>query len=137
MEYAYPFICGFIATLTFHQGTLFVLHRAGLWPKPAFAMAATKPFHVPAVISLAAWGGVWGIFLWYLVRGMTGPQYWMYATAFGALAPSVVALFVVFPLKGLPVAGGGSPKVILPVLLLNGMWGLGVAVLMRVFTRLF
>jgi hypothetical protein len=43
----------------------------------------------------------------------------------------VVALFVVFPLKGLPVAGGGSPKVILPVLLLNGMWGLGVAVLMR------
>jgi hypothetical protein len=29
------------------------------------------------------------------------------------------------------MAGGWSPKVILPVLLLNTAWGLGVAVLMR------
>jgi hypothetical protein len=131
MEYAYAFAAGFISTLTFHQGTLFVLHKAGLWPKPPYAMASTKPLHIPAVISLALWGGAWGIFAWYLIRGMGGADYWIYATAFGAIAPSVVALFVVFPLKGLPMAGGWKPQVIGPVLLLNGAWGLGVAVLMR------
>jgi len=136
MVYAYAFAAGFISTLTFHQGTLFALHKAGLWPNPPYPMAATKPFNIPAVISLALWGGVWGIFAWYLIRGMPDPKYWIYATLFGAIGPSIVALFVVFPLKGLPMAGGWSPKVIGPVLLLNGAWGLGVAVLMRLSAAL-
>lgn len=132
MEYAYAFAAGFISTLTFHQGTLFVLHKAGMWPKPPWPMAPTKPLHIPAVISLALWGGVWGIFAWYLIRGMAGADYWIYATLFGAIAPSLVALFVVFPLKGMPVAGGWKPQVISAVLLLNAAWGLGLAALMRV-----
>ena len=131
-EYVHPFIAGFIATLTFHQGTLFVLHKAGLWPKPAWSMARTGPIHVPAVLSLAFWGGLWGILLWYVVRNQTGIEYWLGATLFGAVAPSLVALLVVFPLKGMPVAGGWNPKVIIPVLILNGAWGFGVALLMRV-----
>lgn len=131
MEYALAFAAGFISTLTFHQGTLFVLHRAGLWPKPPWPMAATKPLGIPAVISLALWGGAWGIAAWWLIRGYSGADYWLLATAFGAIAPSLVALFVVFPLKGLPMAGGGNPKTIGAVLLLNGAWGLGVAVVMR------
>ena len=129
--YIYAFAAGFLSTLTFHQGTLFVLHKAGLWPKPPWPMTPTEPLKIPAVFSLALWGGVWGIAAWCLIRGMFGSDYWIYATLFGAIGPSVVALFVVFPMKGLPLAGGWSPKVILPVLLLNGMWGLGVAVLMR------
>jgi hypothetical protein len=132
METAYSFLAGFISTLTFHQGTLFVLHKAGLWPKPPYPMTPTPPFRIPAVISLALWGGLWGIVTWLLIRNQSGANYWIYAIVFGAIAPSIVALFVVFPAKGMPVAGGGSPKVIIPVLILNGMWGLGVAVLMRV-----
>ena len=131
MAYLYPFVAGFIATLTFHQGTLAALYAAKLWPKPPFPMAATKPFHIPAVLSLAFWGGVWGVALWQVVGGMVGASYWFYAIAFGAILPSLVALLVVFPAKGLPLAGGGDPKVIVPVLVLNGAWGLGVAVLMR------
>jgi hypothetical protein len=131
MDYAIAFLAGFVATLTFHQGTLAALHAAGLWPKPAFPMARTAPFGIPAVISLALWGGVWGIVLWLLVRNQAGADYWIYSVLFGAIAPSVVALFVVFPMKKMPVAGGGSPKVILPVLLLNGAWSLGTALLLR------
>jgi hypothetical protein len=131
MEYALAFAAGFISTLTFHQGTLAILHKAGLWPKPPYPMTPTGPIHVPAVISLAFWGGVWGVAAWLLIRGLPGAQYWVYATLFGAIAPSIVALFVVFPAKGLPMAGGWSPKVIVPVLILNGAWGIGVAVLMR------
>jgi len=131
MEYLLAFLAGFISTLTFHQGTLFVLHKAGLWPKPPYPMTPTPPFKIPAVISLALWGGLWGVMTWLLIRNQAGTNYWIYATAFGAIAPSIVALFIVFPAKGMPVAGGGNPKVIIPVLILNGMWGLGVAVLMR------
>jgi hypothetical protein len=131
MEYLYAFAAGFISTLTFHQGTLFVLHKAGLWPKPPWPMTPTEPLKIPAVISLALWGGVWGLPAWYLIRGMAGADYWIYATAFGAIGPSLVALYVVFPLKGLPMGGGWNPKVIGAVLALNAAWGLGVAVLMR------
>jgi hypothetical protein len=132
MEYIYAFVAGFVSTLIFHQGTLAALHAAKLWPKPAFSMAPTPPLNVPAVISLAFWGGIWGVALWFVIRGMTGAEYWTYATLLGAIGPSVVALFVVFPAKGMPVAGGWKPGVIIPVLILNGAWGLGVAVVMRV-----
>jgi hypothetical protein len=75
---------------------------------------------------------VWGIALWLVVRNMADGPYWLYATLFGAIAPSIIALLVVFPAKGMPVAGGWKAKVIIPVLILNGAWGLGVAVLLRV-----
>ena len=136
MDYIAAFVAGFVSTLTFHQGTLAALHKAGAWPKPPWPMAPTKPFNIPAVISLALWGGVWGMALWLFVGGMSSPGFWIWATVFGAIGPSLVALFVVFPLKGLPVAGGGKPNVIGAVLLLNAMWGLGVAVLMRLYALL-
>jgi hypothetical protein len=50
--------------------------------------------------------------------------------------PSVVALFVVMPLKGMPVAAGGDPKIVAGALLLNGTWGLGTALLLRLFRLL-
>lgn len=131
MDYLAAFIAGFISTLVFHQGVLAALHARGLWPKPAWPMTPTPPFRVPAVISLAFWGGLWGIALWLLVRGLTEAPYWSAAVAFGALAPSAVALLVVFPLKGMPLGGGWAPKVIVPVLVLNGAWGLGTALLLR------
>lgn len=136
MEYFEAFAAGFVATLVFHQGVLAALHAQGFWPKPAYVMTPTGPLHVPAVASLAFWGGVWGIALWLLVRDMGGPTYWVAATLFGALAPSAVALFVVFPLKGLPLGGGWAPKVIVPVLILNAAWGLGTALILRLLGAL-
>lgn len=132
MNHVLAFLAGFASTLTFHQGTLAALHAAGYWPRPAFSMAQTKPLHMPAVISLAFWGGLWGIVLWLLIRDMTAARFWIAAVLFGAIAPSLVALFVVFPLKKMPLAGGWDPKVIIPVLILNGAWGLGVAVILSV-----
>ena len=57
----FGFIGGFFGTLIFHQLTLAVLWGVGLAPFKPFPMAATEPFGVPAVLSLAFWGGVWGI----------------------------------------------------------------------------
>ena len=116
MEFIKAFVAGFVSTLLFHQGVLALLHATGVSPKAPFDMTATAPLQVPAVISLAFWGGLWGIAIWLAIRGAPDLRYWMLAIALGALGPSIVALFVVFPAKGMPVAGGGSPKVIGPVL---------------------
>jgi hypothetical protein len=90
---------------------------------------------VPAVMSLAFWGGVWGIAIWPLLRHAAGSAYWLRALLIGAVGPSAVALFVVFPLKGMGVAGGWDPKIIVGALILNGAWGLGVALLMSWMLR--
>jgi len=41
----------------------------------------------------------------------------------------------VFPLKGMGVAGGWDPKIIVGALILNGAWGLGVSLLMSWMSR--
>jgi hypothetical protein len=135
MEYIKAFVAGFVAMLVFHQGLLAGLHAAGISPRAAFDMTATAPLHVPAVISLAFWGGLWGIALWWVIRSMAGVPFWSLAVVLGAIGPSVVALFIVFPLKGLPMAGGWDPKIIVGALMLNGAWGLGVALVMRLLMR--
>jgi hypothetical protein len=135
MTYLKAFLAGFFSTLVFHQGLLAILHAAGVSPRAPYAMNPTKPFGVPAVISLAFWGGIWGILLWLVIAGSSGPRYWLLALVIGAIAPSLVALFVVLPLKGQPAAGGGNPQLIVGALLLNGAWGIGVALLMRLMAR--
>ena len=127
------FLAGFLSTLIFHQGVLAVLHAAGATDRKPFTMTPTAPLGVPAVISLAFWGGIWGILLWLAIGSAGGLSYWLLALVLGAIAPSIVALFVVFPLKGQPVAGGWKPAILLGALLLNGAWGIGVALFLRLF----
>ena len=136
MRYLLSFLAGFLATLIFHQGLLAFLHQAGASPRAAYSMAPAGPLHVPQVLSLAFWGGVWGIALWLAVGRWTGAGYWLAWLVLGALLPSVVALFIVFPLKGQPVAGGWDPKILVGALLLNGAWGLGTAAFLRLFEYL-
>src|SRR4029434_6520064 len=94
-------------------------------------MTPVPPLNAPAVISLAFWGGVWGIVLWALIGASSGGAYWTKALVIGALGPSLVAWFVVMPIKGMGLAGGWDPKIIVGALLLNGAWGLGVALVIE------
>jgi len=136
MRWVSAFLAGFLATLIFHQGLLALLHAAGASPRPAYVMTSTPPLGVPQVLSLAFWGGVWGIALWLVLQSVGASWlYWVSALVFGAIFPSIVALFVVLPLKGLPAAGGWNPQLIVGALLLNGAWGIGTALLLRVFGR--
>ena len=134
MNYLKAFIAGFISTLLFHQGLLWLLYAGGVSPRAPWDMTPVPPLHVPAVVSLAFWGGVWGIVLWALIRTSHGGVYWIKALLIGALGPSLVAWFVVMPLKGMGPADGWNPKIVVGALLLNGVWGLGVAVLMRLLS---
>jgi hypothetical protein len=134
----FGFIAGFLATLIFHQLTLAVLWSIGLAPFGPFSMAATQPFGVPAVFSLAFWGGVWGI-LFALIEGRFPPRgaYWVMAFLFGAILPSLLALLVVLPLKGQPIGGGWHPPLLLTAFLVNGVWGIGTGLFLKALSAWF
>lgn len=135
MKWLLSFIAGFFSTIFFHQGLLYLLNLAGIVQRPPWNMTAVSPLGVPSVLSLAFWGGLWGIVLWALIRKHAPGRQWLWGLIWGALLPSAVALFIVFPLKGMPMAGGFDPKLIGGALLLNGVWGLGVVALMRLYRQ--
>lgn len=134
MQYLKAFGAGYISTLLFHQGVLAALHAGNPEVPAAFNMTPTEPLGIPAVLSLAFWGGVWGMALWPMMRNSASAAYWTKAILIGAVGPSAVALFIVMPLKGLGVAMGWNPQIIIGALILNAAWGLGVGVLLKLFS---
>jgi hypothetical protein len=133
-RFFFGFIAGFFATLVFHQLMLAALWGAGMAPFAPFPMAPTHPFKVPTVISLAFWGGIWGI-VFAVIEGafVRRRGYWATSILFGGILPSLAALLIVFPLKGLPLGGGWHLRLLLTAFLINGAWGLGTAIFFRAF----
>jgi hypothetical protein len=128
------FVAGFLATIIFHQIALQLLHMAGIAPRAAWPMRPVPPFGVPAVISLSFWGGLWGAIMIPIIDRFRGPKYWMWAIVFGAIAPTLVAWFVVAPLKHQPIAGGWKPAALTIGPIVNACWGLGTALFYRLFS---
>ena len=126
------FVAGVIATLTVHQFALWLLRQLAIAPFGPYNMTATYPFGVPAVLSLAFWGGVWGIVFALIHRRFPHDgRYWTTSFAFGAVFPTLVALLIVLPLKGRPIGGGWHWQLLLTAFVINGVWGLGTAALLR------
>ncbi|HYI08943.1 MAG TPA: hypothetical protein VEK57_07710 [Thermoanaerobaculia bacterium] len=123
------FVAGALAVPLCHQLALAVLNATGFIARAPFSMEATRPFGIPSVISLSFWGGLWGIILGLVLAKLRGPAYWAVAVIFGALAPSLVAGFVVAPLKGISVAG--NSRLLMTGLIVNAAWGLGTAAIER------
>jgi hypothetical protein len=127
------FIAGFAAVLVFHQPTLGLLHLAGITPGMPYALRPTAPLGVPAVLSAAFWGGIWGIVFATLDRRFPrGAGYWTAAFLFGAVAPTLVGWFIVLPVKGTPVGNGWHTAGMLTAVMVNGAWGIGTALLRQV-----
>ncbi|HET7434097.1 MAG TPA: hypothetical protein VFN10_05220 [Thermoanaerobaculia bacterium] len=128
------FLAGFLATLIFHQPALWLLRAIHFTDRAPYAMKPVPPFGIPSVISLAFWGGVWGIVMIVVIAKARRNAYWLAATAFGAVLPTLVAGLVVMPLKGQPVGGGAHAGSMLVLgLIVNAAWGLGTAILYRAF----
>ena len=131
------FLAGFLATLIFHQLTLAFLRAINLAPFAPFSMQPTSPFGIPAVFSLAFWGGVWGIiYIFIHHRFPRKAGYWLIAFLFGAIFPTLVAMLIVLPLKGKPMGGGWHFPLLLTAFLINGAWGVGTGLILKlIFPR--
>ncbi|MDF1721861.1 MAG: hypothetical protein P1U65_14410 [Minwuia sp.] len=121
------FIAGCIGVLAGHQIVLMLLHNAGIAPFAPFPMQPVEPLGVPQLVSLTFWGGIWGILLGAITPWFgRGPKYWVLVAIFGAILPTLVAVVVVFPMKG--IAPGGDPiNGLITGLAVNAAWGLVTA----------
>ena len=130
----FGFIAGFLATLIFHQLALALMWSMDFAPYKPFAMAPTHPFGIPSVISFSFWGGIWGI-LFALIEGRfpRGGAYWVTAFLFGGILASLVAFVIVLPLKGQPMGGGWHLQVMVRAFILNGLWGIGTGLFLKLF----
>lgn len=126
MKWIRAFVAGYAATLVFHQGTLWLLSLLGLMNVAIYKTDPVGPLQIPAIMSLSFWAGIWGILL-VLFLQKTKDRFPVYPAAivFGALGPSLVALAIVFPLKGGEFMAGWNPKILLGALIINGAWGFG------------
>ena len=127
-------VAAVISVLVFHQGMWELLHLIGLMP-PWYSTDGVPPFGVPRIINLCFWGGVWGaVFGLVLPRLPASCPMWVHGLGLG-IAAALVGLFVVPLIKGLPVAGGWAATAFVRSFLINGFWGIGVALILPLLTR--
>lgn len=124
------FLAGFAATLVFHQLALWLLHLAGMTPRMPYDMHPVPPFGVPRVISLAFWGGVWGIIM--IAAIAKARAFYFVSAIFGGVLPTLVAAFVIAPLRHMPITGNPAKNFVFGFVV-NAAWGLGTALLYRLF----
>ena len=129
------FAAGWAATLAAHQPVVGLLHHLGFIGSPPYGMQASPPFGVPHVWSLAFWGGVWGIILAFASRRQRLLPPAIFGLVFGAIAPTLVAWFVVAPLHGQPVAANWNLARVWIGPLVNGVWGLATVLFLRGLAR--
>ena len=59
---------------------------------------------------------------------------WLLGLGVGLLSV-LVGWFVVAPVKGLPVAGGFVPARMLTTIVINGVWGIGIGLVLSLLMR--
>lgn len=124
------FLAGAISVFVFHQGLIFIAWRLGLLPNAPYSMEPTAPLGVPRVVSSAFWGGLWGIALALLLERLRRAHWLWVAILFGGILLPLVGILVVGPLKGGALAWPSS-TMLLRGFIINGVWGLGAALLYR------
>lgn len=125
------FVAGALAVMTFHQGTVEFLHLVGLTPQAAYRVTPVQPFSIPLIVSLSFWGGVYGLLFGVLRPRFPAVPLWAAGLCLGIIA-ALVGMFIVAPIKGNVIAHGGQAWPIARSLLVNGIWGIGVGLLLPV-----
>jgi hypothetical protein len=133
----FGFAAGFLAVPIFHQGLWWIFNQVGVIPRgrPAWVMDPIPPFGAPALVSKAFWGGVWGAVLACLLASLEGVNYWAGWILVGGFALTLVAFLVVPQLKGEAMPAPVLPRFLVG-LSVNGAWGFGTGLLLRLLSGL-
>jgi hypothetical protein len=135
-NFVHLFVAGALSVLLFQMGALAILNAIGQTQGVPFSYTPTKPLGIPQIWSFCFWGGVWALAFGCVARYFPrGPLYYACAFAFGIVGPVMVLWFIVFPLKGLPVAAGLDPGRMLTQLIIHGCYGLGLGILLQACGR--
>jgi len=124
------FLSGVVAVAVFHQLASLLFGMVGLGEGAVYSFRPTPPFGVPRIMSQMFWGGVWGIVFAALFDRL--PARWPAAAvglAFGIVGPVLFGWTVVATLRGAPLFGGLVPTRMLASVLINGAFGIGLALI--------
>jgi hypothetical protein len=128
-DLAFGFIAGALAVVAFHQVMVFVLNIVGLIQSPVYALRGVPPYDVPTIVNQMFWGGLWGLLFAAIADRLPPWPLLLLGFSFGVLGPVLASWFVVAPLKGTPIAAGWVPLRMLAGILINGCWGIGLALI--------
>ncbi len=131
------FGAGALSHVTF-QGALGTLYYGlGMIPGLPWSFAPIPPFGIPTTVNYAFWAGLWGILYALVEPGLTRRL----GVLGGGLVFGVAALLgrwlIVLPLKGLPIAEGLVPNLVLVYVGFHLIFGIGLALLYRAGRSLF
>ena len=131
------FVAGFLAVLTVHQGILWLGTALHLLQAQPWSLRPIPPLGVPQVLSLAFWGGIWGILIAVLAPKFgTGFGYWLSVFVVFGLATTLVGWYVVSPLKGREVEHIDLAR-LATGLVINGGFALGAAAILHLLPGRF
>ncbi|MGA9603818.1 MAG: hypothetical protein WBQ82_06845 [Methyloceanibacter sp.] len=121
------------ANLIFHQGVWYILYQLHFIPadRPAWPLDPVPPFDVPSVISKSFWGALWGTALAPFLDRYRGAAYWASWILVGAIVLTLTGIYVVSSIKGQPIPPLW-PRFYY-ALLVNGAWGFGTALFLKLF----
>jgi hypothetical protein len=131
------FVGGVLAVAVFHQSAVYLIGLAGIGEASVYSFRPTYPLGVPRVMSQMFWGGLWGILFAALVDRR--PSHWPIATLgilFGVFVPTLFGIFVVTPMRGQTIVSVLTFRRLGPAMLINGSFGLGLALIFERLRRL-
>lgn len=124
------FLAAASAVLVFHQGMWIILWVLGLMPRAPFPVNPIPPLGIPQIVNLCFWGGLYGLAYGLVAPRLAGKPWLLVGIGLG-LCAVFVSWFVVAPIKGLPIATGWVPLRMLISLLINGAWGIGTVLILK------
>ena len=127
---AIGFVAGALSVLTFHQAGVALVQLLSGTPLSLYPMRSFGPFGVPLILNLAFWGGVWGIVIWWAI-GRFGGRWpaWAIGLVLGVIGATAVGWFIAAAIKGQDISGGFALARIWRGPLINGVFGLGAALI--------
>ena len=128
------FIAGALSVLIFHQGAFWIAKELKILPTiRLYNMTGVPPWGVPAIISAAFWGGLWGIAAAFIVERLPGSLKGVLGwVLFAAIVVTLVNWIVVAPLKGQPVGYGFRAPGLYVVPAVYAVWGFGMWLIAKI-----
>lgn len=135
-DLALGFIAGALAVVTFHQITVLILSVAGISQGIPWSWHGVPPFGVPTILNWMFWGGVWGIAFAAIIDRLPQWPLALLGLLFGLFGPVLFGWTLVAFLKGNPLFAGGVPLRMLASVLINGSYGIGLALIFAGLRRI-
>lgn len=122
------FVAGVLSVLVFHQGTVWLLHMAGVLPNGPYSLRPVPTaFNLPQIVNQCFWGGVWGVVIALVLSRVRAGREVVTAVLFAAVALSLTNWVVLPAIRGTPMFAGGVFARMWPAPVIASAFGFGVA----------